>query len=484
MDKSTLFIRGQVWYWEDPIYGPKENNIDISIGEATMRYNRYCIVAQTTETIGKSSLLVIPCSSSCNTPYDIPVPLSHLFHDNYSYARIKEIFPVHPKYLQRYICTLSDDVMKQIEGELAKLLMPSIIDTFGKDGFKDLFGFDFDMTYHKPIKNNYNALEMNVRLFIKEHLVKTDNDNDIISAYELKDAYDQFCMKNNFDPNRDIIEFLDMFTKLTTNTSYDFIVRSKFNVINFKGIKLRGDITLSIMMGERDLINPDDPQKPGKWNDESIDEFLNEYNKNGVEVASEKFGLKQSTATSYWYKWKDRLVVDNSEPLSIVPRIPSTKDVQKSISKISNFIRDDLKEHGLYYKSGMVLASDNKIIIYENMPEGSFYNKLGVAIYYSFIDLLSIKIVKHTPHIPAINSNSKYLDTWHFFDKAYHDKRISMCTSMNTLIESYVKYFPKKKYIDKDLIKILKEKIISRIDISSDSADIICKLVETLYCKY
>lgn len=494
MNESKTFIRGQVWFWEDPIYGSKENKQQVAIGEVTMRYNRYCIIVQSTNVIDKSSVVVVPCSSSPNTDFDVPIQLSYLFEDGYSYARVKNLFPVHPKYLTRYICTLPDDKMKEIEAEIAKMLVPSIVDILGKDGFKEIFGSDYDSNYHKPIRESANILEMHVRLFIKEHLVKSDNDEDVISAHDLKDAYDQFCVVHNFNIDTDIVEFLDMFTKLTSNNSYNFMMRSRFNIVNFKGIRLRGNIELTIDLNDQDMINPDDPQKSVKWTDELIISFLNEYNENGVESASEKFGLKASTATSYWYKWKDKLEEQTAveeeikeeeqyEVIHTISKIPSTRDIVRSVSKISNFIRNECKDNGLYYNGELKVRDGREsrlVYLVDAIDEKTFYSKLDIAIYYSFIDFLSVKIRQGDVYVPKLYENSRYLDTWHFFDKAFHDQRVSRNCNISNTIAAYRKCFPDRKGIEKEWIEILKRSIASKISLSPESIDDICNEVSKL----
>lgn len=489
-EQPRTFIRGQVWYWEDPIYGSKEAHNQVAIGEVTMRYNRYCIVVQTTSLIDKSSVLVVPLSSCPNTNFDVPVELSFLFNDSHSYARVKNLFPVHPRYLTKYICTISDNKMKEIEAEIAKMLVPSIVDTLGKDSFKDMFGIDYDSDYHKPIREFENILETHVRMFIKKYLIKSDNENDVISSYELKNVYDQFCVMNNFSTDTDLIEFLDMFIKLTTSNTYSFISPPKFISVDFKGIRFRRTTEFSISLTEnQDLINPDDPQKSSKWNDDMIKDFLNEYSNNGVDSASEKFGLKQSTATSYWYKWKDKLEelqseeIQKVEELKTISRIPSTNDIDRSISKISNFIRDYLRNNDIYKQQRLEVRNGKEGCLIElssAIDENVFYSKLNIAVYYSLIDLLSIKIKKGTIYVPKLYENSKYLDTWHFFDKAYHDRRISRNSNMIDTLDTYKKCFPDKKGIAIEWIGILKRSIASKISLSPKSIDYICREVSNL----
>lgn len=476
MENSCLFIRGQVWYWEDPIYGRKENKLEVSIGEAVLRYSRYCVVAQTTNTIDKSSVLVIPCSSSNHTPHDVPAPLAHIFHDNFTYARTRGIFPVHPKFLQRYICTLPENIMKQIEVELIKLLLPSVHENMSEDDIQNIFGLDMSaMVTNDVIPKHEPILEINVRSFIKDHLVKSDP-NDAISAYEMKDAFNQYCVIHRMPFIDDIVEFLDIFTKVTNNTGYHFSEKPRFNLVEFRGLKIRGNLKLSIMMNDRDIINPDDPQRPGRWNDESIDEFLTIYNKDGVEAASEKFNLKPSTASNYWYRWKDKL--DKREAPAVTLRLPTTVDAPKSVSKMANIIRDGLRDDDLYGK-----MAGKEISTSECVAEPNFYSCLGTCIYYSLLDFLGIRKDKVGNFFsPNLNENSKYLETWYFFDRVYHDRHVSLYKNGSALMEAYRNHFPNQSGINSEWLNKLKFRIGNKLNINGEGIELICKTIKELYC--
>lgn len=476
MESSSLFIRGQVWYWEDPIYGRKENNIEISIGEATLRYSRYCIIAQTTNTITKSSILVIPCSSCNHTPHDVPSPLSHVFHENFTYARTIGLFPVHPKFLQRYVCTLSDQTMKQIESELVKLLMPSFTSIIDDDEFMDRFGININASdKHTTISKSTSELEIITRSFIRDHLVKSDL-NDIISAYELKDAFNQYCIINNRDIVDDIVEFLDTFTKVTNNPGYHFSDKGRFNLIEFKGIRIKEDFKLSISIDEKDLINPDDSQKAGKWDDDTIKEFIKIYNDDGLEIAAEKFDLKQSTATNYWYRWKDKF--ENTEIPKVIVKLPNAADSPKSISKVSNMIRDTLKDQDIYPLQSKYMISEEAII-----NESSFYSIIGTCVYYSLLDFLSIKKDDDGNFfIPTLNENTKYISTWHFFDTIYHDKKISVTKNGKYMMILYRKHFPSHDGIDSMWLDKLRLRLENRLNMNADGIMEICKIINNEYC--
>ena len=124
MDKSYMFMRGQIWYWEDPLYGRKERHEEPTQLDACLRFSRYVLVAQTTESINPISVMVIPCSSGDKNEYSVKLPLNHGGFTNNSFARVDLMFPAHPKSLLRYVCTLSDSVMEKIDNRIANLLFP------------------------------------------------------------------------------------------------------------------------------------------------------------------------------------------------------------------------------------------------------------------------------------------------------------------------------------------------------------------------
>ena len=131
LNKSYHFLRGQVWYWNDPIYGKKElNKSPINRNDNILHYSRYVIIIENTLTISPTSCIVIPCSSKRKSRFDIEIPLNHANYVNTTVARISQLFPVNTKDLVRYICTLSEATMEKIETALLTILTNSNIDIF------------------------------------------------------------------------------------------------------------------------------------------------------------------------------------------------------------------------------------------------------------------------------------------------------------------------------------------------------------------
>lgn len=480
MKNSTMFIRGQVWYWEDPMFGRKENNVNVSIGEATIRYNRYCIIIQDTETISNNSVLVIPCSSHNNTPHDVKIPLAHTFKENFTYAKTRAMFPVHPKFLNRYICTLPNEVMSQIDAELLKLLLPAVTTNMDSDSILSNFGID--MNKSMDIQINTRDIEVDIRAFIKDHIVR-GKDVDVVKPRELKAAFDQYCTINKIPIVEDIVEFLDSFTYIVNGTSYNLSDRFNYNSMEFKGMKINNNFKLSIEV-TAETIKSDVSQKTNKWDDESIIEFLRFYKDHTLDDVYKQYNLKPATAKVYWNRWNTKLEEATIEEIPVEEKVeipvPTTADAQRSVSKIANMIRNTLIDDELYGCLGDVTINGDDII-----GADEFYDRLGSTIYFSLIDFLGITHHdwKHC-YIPRVTPKSPYITTWHFVDKCYHDRRISMEENGIKMVELYREYYGDiNTGIDKDWIDKLKTKIGNKFDMESDYVDFICERVEEVFCR-
>ena len=109
MDKVNVYVKGQMWYWDDPICGSKDNKIGVPVNSSLVHYSRYVIVLQNVDTINNGSILVIPCSTKCRQnrdKYDVSINMGPLFNNTTTFARCESIFPASPKSLTRYICTI------------------------------------------------------------------------------------------------------------------------------------------------------------------------------------------------------------------------------------------------------------------------------------------------------------------------------------------------------------------------------------------
>lgn len=114
------YLRGQVWHWNDPVYGDKKDGKWVDQDEATLRYSRYVIIMQDTNTIG-GSCMVVPCSTQ--KAYDDQNEVEFYIYDTKpSYARCQLLTPIRTSNLDNYICTLSDEDMDRISAMVGYVL--------------------------------------------------------------------------------------------------------------------------------------------------------------------------------------------------------------------------------------------------------------------------------------------------------------------------------------------------------------------------
>ena len=216
-DVSRIFTKGQIWYWEDPIYFSKREGYTIPEKVSGPRYSRYVIIAQNSDTASHLGIVVIPCSSKRREgEHDVEVPINHLMVDDITYAKCQSIMNVDPKTLIRYICTIPYEAMAVINGELIKMFtglsdivtdeqfvaggINMINNSIGKYGKNhraveapeieesiepkkdpEVPGGDPTPAQPEPKQSKIRWTDDNMRLFIKDH--------DMLSSEEMRKRY-------------------------------------------------------------------------------------------------------------------------------------------------------------------------------------------------------------------------------------------------------------------------------------------------------
>lgn len=152
MSESLRYLRGQIWHWNDPVYGKKEDCVmQIDPLEETFRYSRYVLITQSDDLPFSDTILVIPCSSRKCYKTDIKIPIHGINHKTESYIRPERIFPVNPKTLSSYVCTISEKTMAEIEAVLVRLMLPKV---FQMRDFKQyMITKDVKLDKYKEIKS-------------------------------------------------------------------------------------------------------------------------------------------------------------------------------------------------------------------------------------------------------------------------------------------------------------------------------------------
>lgn len=116
--EQSKFVKGQVWYWNDPAYGKKEDGYSIAPKEGGLRYSRYVLIVQDTDSMSDGeSVLVAPLSTRTNHPFVVPMQLTCA-----TCVRVNKIMPVQVCTLSEYVTTLGEPIMKEVTNQLWQLL--------------------------------------------------------------------------------------------------------------------------------------------------------------------------------------------------------------------------------------------------------------------------------------------------------------------------------------------------------------------------
>ncbi|MCM1230771.1 MAG: hypothetical protein NC489_11610 [Ruminococcus flavefaciens] len=103
--------------------------------------------------------------------------------------------------------------MAKINGAIVKLIIPKLIGSVC-DSNLETAGIDITENYDRIETENYDS---SVREFITNHIRYTVNPNDVITIWELKRAYDNFCIIHGYRPMHDMIQFLDTISRFTNS---------------------------------------------------------------------------------------------------------------------------------------------------------------------------------------------------------------------------------------------------------------------------
>ena len=129
MSGTIIFEKGQIWHWEDPIYGSKSDRRAIHKNVSLQCYSRYVLIVQNTETIRiKEPIMCVPLTSSVTDDEIKGKKYMKLLIYNktknaaISYAALDRMFPVSAKSLTSYQCKIGMDEMNSIENMLYDLL--------------------------------------------------------------------------------------------------------------------------------------------------------------------------------------------------------------------------------------------------------------------------------------------------------------------------------------------------------------------------
>ena len=168
--KANKFTRGQVWYWSDPIYLNKANASTVAYGEGNIRYSRYVLIIQNSDTVSGSTV-VLPLSSSGFRKTDIAVQL--LDSMSKSYIRINKLMTVNTSQLTKYICTLTDATMSCIDMAVAYYILPNVYNLYKTDS--DLASNEVSTMFQDLVKDD---MSINNRLHLQQKISNINSESE------------------------------------------------------------------------------------------------------------------------------------------------------------------------------------------------------------------------------------------------------------------------------------------------------------------
>lgn len=522
--ENERFKRGQVWFWEDPIYGQKCEGNEVEIGESVMRYTRTVVIIQSHPSSAGHGIICAPLSSKNHDPNDIKCSvLANLYmNEGISYIKMNKIFVAHPKMLVKYVTTLDTKIMRAVEGRIVNMLLPSIMEStlVPLDKFSSWYGIDVS---EKQISDEVLGVNKSVDVseltnFVNSYIYRTDVKNDKLKIIDIMRAYRTYCISNDIKAIDDPVEFSVLLSKvLLINTDWIIGNETRIRDTSISGVIIRGlnslpdgitiEKSIDIQNNQKieDPVSTHDvkddkptkqnqPQPRSKWNDETKARFVKQYHDNPVQALVD-FNIKDSTASLYYKKWKNSYpCVSESENEVVSTNHQESMDVEKikesitneqesyrsvttvntmrlAISSFANGIRDDILRNNhawekVYikheYETGKITSS------------ADWYNTISSVIYNSLFTYFGLRKMEMTDVIQDYFLSEG--NSMHFVLSLYN----GLGTSIGTFQKKVEKYKNKYNVTDcmaDDWLAMLSQSLMTMINVDNEGSDIIYDMI-------
>lgn len=386
---AKRLARGQIWHWNDPIYGDKKTPEDILPvqGENTTRYSRYVLIVQ--QEPRDDAVIVVPLSTKAGKITDYRIPIWGSKYLSFVYVRIDRLFNVCPSQLNSYICTVDADTMKMISAELIRLLLPEVLHDECVSTILENRGLPLEMVCkdHNDEESQRNSFSM-IGQFIKQHIATSLGETSAMVVYE---AYRQYCSENKYDAES-YETFVSTFCTLLHISKEDK---------SFKNVKVVG-----ITLNPNEIVQPaelyptivpvpaSNPKggRKARWTTDERQKFINFSANHSTEEIAKEFKLSRASVYKYRRMFAISTNVDTAdteeEPAEeIVKPGMLMQKVKQTVSTISNFIKEDMITANIYaYTNSDLIAKQSAYISKDN-----FYKQISAAVYYSLLGFLEIK---------------------------------------------------------------------------------------------
>lgn len=375
ISQTCEFIRGQIWHWKDPIVGNKSMGNKIHNNEGTLRYSRYVIIMQNSNTINNSALC-IPLSSHYNDPNDIEVTTKYQHNDSISYARIRQITPINVKQLDRYICTLSSECLLKLSLGLSRLLLNKFLyktvkyqvcNIYGEQIVPKLLDIKNTEDNNLYIEEQFNSNDVSVDNNNIENTEDENNKNEIEKS-KIHDSQKEEYQLNTYDK---IILFTIGQKEISAT-----IISKTFNISYSTGYyymeKLYKDSIIVIKY----------KNKPRKVVVNCIDDF----NRDILERLSSYIDIIQIILN----KKQNKEEIDLESILETETKenkLPDILIIRWGIKLISKYVEYKASYKNIYYSYFGQKKKNGKR---NESSKNDFYNKIASNVRKSLLELLSI----------------------------------------------------------------------------------------------
>lgn len=386
--KPSVFTKGQIWFWNDPVYGYKTDTSRKPVaGDATIRYNRHVIIVQEPNTLNSLYVLVVPLSSHPNDPYDVLIHKIYNGGDDISYARTNLVYPVHVNQLKKYLCMASSECMAIIMLRISQLFHGNIISSF----------------ISRYIANNMKIDIPSLIALSGDEII----DEEIIDECE--------------DEEFDVVDVVDGIKASTEEIQCTVDEEDK----NKPRYKNRGEYKKS----ESRLIKVNkkipDPKitKSSQWSRIQKVEFYNYYIMAGTKATAEKYNLKEGSVYTKisnikteiqqgLYLYQDDDSNDNESPevslsFDLNEKYINSPEFRAIVSDFSRYIRYRMSMSRSFekFKTNSTKSTNNNFIY--------FYDHISSGIYISLMTMLGLMESLSNPKLKEgnIDTFKKYKDT-------------------------------------------------------------------------
>ena len=377
MKDVTYLGRGQIWFWEDPIYGKKNGSIvagdDIPHGERNIHFSRYVVILQHPETSmlnGRiTNILVAPISSTKSIrDYDVPIKV---YEDcgKESHILLGRIFCASSSQLKNYVGTVSCAIMERIDTGLRAMMLE---------------GPCIDLT--PMIDASEKVFEDDEATDIPD----CDTTDDQDSAYDSNVVEDKECRIEEDSPEKNVAE----------------------------------DVA--------------DGRVKQKWDEEGIKKFLYNYSLVGPEAAAKQYSIGERTAKNYWYKYRKLYAEQDARPGSIVNDIKSlsSSNIQMAVNTFTHMIKRSLNHGNLFGRLLKKQALPDRI-----NNEYIFYEELQHSLFWGVIKAIEVRNDSGTYILPEINDSMRFPALVYILDKLTCDHGLSVIRTVDKMLERFYKNY-------------------------------------------